>query len=64
MQLLRTGDVLPAGGNGATLHFGGGTSAGPADRSPAVTLQGVGAVGSVALAVGGEFSNAMASQRG
>ncbi len=57
-------DVLLVGANGATLHFGGGGIRGPARSLTAATLHGVGGFGEVALAVGGELSNATVSQRG
>lgn len=56
--------MLPAGANGAILHFGGGGIRGPGRPLTGGDPLGVGAVGDVALAVGGEFSNATASQRG
>jgi len=57
-------DVLLVGANGATLHLGGGGLRGPGRPLTAATLHGVGGFDDVALAVGGELSNATASQRG
>lgn len=57
-------DVLLVGANGATLHLGGGSIRRPGRSLTAATLHGVGGFGDVALAVGGQLSNATPSQRG